>query len=135
MPTHSGRIAPWTTVPVRRSIGPGIPTPAPMMELLWMPASSRSLVSRSDAAWMPSLALCPSGSGMARSATTRFPRLASTTRTWLRPKSMPTAMAPFPFSLTESARRPELVVGEVEMRPLSAMLLTMLDTVAVDRPV
>ena len=48
---------------------------------------------------------------------------------------MPTATAPLLFSRTFSVRRPELVVGSVEARPESCMILTMLDTVAVDSPV
>src|SRR5687767_8972746 len=48
---------------------------------------------------------------------------------------MPTATAPLLFSRTLRARRPELVIGSVDARPESCMILTMLDTVAVDRPV
>ncbi|MCY1234201.1 hypothetical protein D9M72_467750 [compost metagenome] len=68
MPTHSGRIAPCATVPVRRSIGPGIPTPAPTTALRSTPLSSSSLARSSTAARMPSSAWWPSGSSTDSSA-------------------------------------------------------------------
>ena len=48
MPTHSGRMAPCATVPVRRSMGPGIPTPAPTTALRSTPLSASSLSSSAD---------------------------------------------------------------------------------------
>ena len=48
MPTHSGRIAPCATVPVRRSMGPGIPTPAPTTALRSTPLSGQQPVQHAD---------------------------------------------------------------------------------------
>src|SRR6476661_10195575 len=48
---------------------------------------------------------------------------------------MPTATAPLLLSRTFKARRPELVIGSVDASPASCMILTMLETVAVDSPV
>jgi hypothetical protein len=61
MPTHSGRMAPCTTVPVRRSMGPGMPMPAPSSALRSIPPSASRASRRSEAARSPSTALCRGG--------------------------------------------------------------------------
>ena len=135
MPTHSGRMAPWITVPVRRSIGPGMPAPTPSSAPGETECSSSNRWTSRAAASMPCSASWPRGSSTASAASSRWSRLTSTTCTCRRPKSTPTATAPRPSIRTDSARRPELVVGAVLTNPSSAMALTMLDTVAVDSPV
>ncbi len=53
----------------------------------------------------------------------------------LRPMCMPMASADEDLRDTSCARRPDRVVALVSTRPLSSSCLTILDTVAGDRPV
>ena len=133
--THSGRIAPRITMLVRWSIGPGMPMPAPMSWLRLVSVRSQRASSIRAATSMLASTWWPTSSAVNSSSSSRNPDLARTTLTWLRPKSMPTATSASSRTVTPSARRPELVVGVVVTRPVDTRDLTMLEIVAVERPV